>query len=553
MRAVLRWIAGTFLLIVVATRVSAQELRGTVRDSASGQPIAGAVLTLISSANATLGRNITNERGEFRLALAGVPAQSRLRVLRLGFRPVTIDLPSSGQSIVQREIRMQRIPQMLEPIAARATACPRRSDAGSAMALLEQVRAGLLTAIVGRDSNPAALTRTRYQRVIDMQDKITRFQVRFDSTDAAPVSFKAMRTGAAFVEQGFFIDSLGKQIFLAPDAETLVDDGFIAGYCFQIVRPGRDRPRQVGLGFFPPKEKAGRVDIEGTLWVDTAARELRDLHYTYSGLHRSIRRYDLGGDMSFVELRNGAVLIDRWNIRMISQRGESDEDVARGRVTVDREETGGALARARWPGGFDWEAPLGTLRAKTIRPSSDSSRQFRVRLANTQFETMTTAPGTLEFRHLVPGPYRLEIIDPLLLPIGATIPTALRFDAVRDSVHTATVALRTPQEYVADRCLGRTSVSTTFGTYVLARVVGPDGRPISGVRGTISVEQPDNTWLDATTRTDSAGFLQFCGRQAAIGKPVRVAAAAEGFAEAWREMIVRDTLTVVLVQLGFRR
>ncbi|MEP6495676.1 MAG: carboxypeptidase-like regulatory domain-containing protein, partial [bacterium] len=54
-------------LVVTATTARGQGLRGTVRDSTGGQPIPGAVIVLLDSAGATLGRNITDEHGQFRL------------------------------------------------------------------------------------------------------------------------------------------------------------------------------------------------------------------------------------------------------------------------------------------------------------------------------------------------------------------------------------------------------------------------------------------------------------------------------------------------------
>ena len=73
---------------VSAPAASAQELRGTVRDSASRQPISTVVLILSDSAGTPIVRNLTNERGEFRVQL---PAGARrLQLLRIGFRPRSV-------------------------------------------------------------------------------------------------------------------------------------------------------------------------------------------------------------------------------------------------------------------------------------------------------------------------------------------------------------------------------------------------------------------------------------------------------------------------------
>ena len=60
------------IALTISSRLATgQELRGTVRDSASRQGISGAVLMLLDSAGAVRGRNITNERGECRVVLSG--------------------------------------------------------------------------------------------------------------------------------------------------------------------------------------------------------------------------------------------------------------------------------------------------------------------------------------------------------------------------------------------------------------------------------------------------------------------------------------------------
>jgi hypothetical protein len=79
------------LALAPFSAVRAQEVRGTVTDSATGTPIAGAVLMLLDSAGAALGRNITNERGLYRLAAR--PEATHVNVVRIGFRPRVVSLP----------------------------------------------------------------------------------------------------------------------------------------------------------------------------------------------------------------------------------------------------------------------------------------------------------------------------------------------------------------------------------------------------------------------------------------------------------------------------
>jgi hypothetical protein len=130
-------------LFGLSQAASAQGLRGTVLDSASRRPIPGAVLLLLDSEGQQRARNITNERGEYRVALPF--DASRLRVLRLGFRPRDFSIPASTGGVVQLDVLLAAIPRLLEPVVTLANPlCPRRSDHEAAFALWQQARTGLL-------------------------------------------------------------------------------------------------------------------------------------------------------------------------------------------------------------------------------------------------------------------------------------------------------------------------------------------------------------------------------------------------------------------------
>lgn len=70
MRSRLRSLAALLLSLAAgANCMSAQELRGTVRDSASRLPVAGVVVMLVTASDGVVGRSITNQLGEFRVVL----------------------------------------------------------------------------------------------------------------------------------------------------------------------------------------------------------------------------------------------------------------------------------------------------------------------------------------------------------------------------------------------------------------------------------------------------------------------------------------------------
>src|SRR5690349_15997847 len=146
-------IAALLLLATAAIRaLPAQILRGTVRDSASNAPIPGAVLVLLDSSGASLGRNITNERGQYTIALH--PAMRRVQVLRIGFRPRTVRIPDAVDGVAQLDLALPVIPRLLESFSViDQPNCPRREGRPQAFALWEQARAALLAVVVARDAN----------------------------------------------------------------------------------------------------------------------------------------------------------------------------------------------------------------------------------------------------------------------------------------------------------------------------------------------------------------------------------------------------------------
>src|ERR1035438_10814569 len=201
--------------------------------------------------------------------------------------------------------------------------CPRRSDDAATFGLWEQARAGLLATVVAREANPAHLDRLVFERRFEgNSDRITSFSVDRRAAELADKSFNASFPADVFVKSGFATDSAGVQLLFGPDADVLLDEAFARAYSFRLATRARGRPTQVGLRFGPAQRQDGRVDIDGVLWVDTAARALTDIEFGYVGLPPVTARFSPGGRVSFRQMSNGIVLIDRWQLRGMVAREE---------------------------------------------------------------------------------------------------------------------------------------------------------------------------------------------------------------------------------------
>lgn len=500
-------------IISLSHAAGAQELRGTVTDSATRLPIPGAVLLLLDSAGATLARNITNQRGEYRIAAS--PRMRRMQVLRLGFRPRVVPLPRETGAVLQRDVHLVAIPTLLEAVRVTASArCARRPDRESAVSLLEQARAGLLTAVVAREANPASMTILGFQRTMfGISNEIERQSVRMRSSDRASTSFEAARSAMEFVRSGFARDSGGMRTYFGPDADVMLDEGFAAGYCFHISDPVLERTNQIGLAFVPADRRRGRVDLDGTLWIDTVARALRDIEFRFLGLPLGTEAARSGGRVSFWEMANGVVLIDRWFFRVPAATFDttfSGDDMRVTRSWYRASELGGEVATATWPDGHSYQAPLGILNARAVDRDGRPVTGVLVRLMDTDYVASPDSLGFFEIVNLLPGPYVAAVVLPELAPLGITLPTSFRFVAGRDSLVRGRMLVPRADEYARRDCSGD-SLTAEDVPWLVARVVTPDRKPVKSARWQLS---KDNgvAWQRVTeSRTTGAdGRMYYC-------------------------------------------
>lgn len=474
------------LASALAGNLPAQGFSGVIRDSLTQRPLAGAVVILNDASGTALARAVTDRQGVYHLQ--SDPTGARLRVLRLGFRPREFDLGEWGGR-APATVSLQGIPLLLETVRTVASAsCPRRADRPAALALLEQVRSGLLAAIVGRANNTGTMKRIRYERRLDPGGTLIRQNVVLDLA-SVDRPYSAARGAAGFVRDGFAEDSTN--LFFAPEAETLVDPDFAGGYCFHLMPPDPFRVHQVGLGFRPAKRRAGRVDIEGALWVDSTQRKLTDLVFRYVGLAPVLEDFAPGGRLSFTEMPNGVPLISSWSIRLASAHLDAGStpgsrvvrDRRGRRLRIEVDDTGGQLADAAWPDGTIWQAPLGTLRIRVAAATGEPAAGTAVRLLDSSYEAVTDSAGVAVIERVLPGRYTAAVVDTQLAVLGILLAAPAPVTAVRDSVTTADLVATTAEQYVARSC---SDAGVPAGTaFILGRAVLPDGRSATGAEWTI--------------------------------------------------------------------
>ena len=479
------------LICIVACVASApcahaqtSEVRGVVRDSASGKPVSGAVVLALDALGTTLNRTITGERGQYRLQR---PASTMLvRALRLGFRPKTERLPLILAALTTVDLTLATAPRALDAMEITAArGCPTRGDRADAYALLDQARAGLLATVVARERQPAQLRVLRFERYLDLDGvDVQRQFVRIDSSSNVTTSFNAVQSAIDFVDRGFRAGTVGQYTYFGPDADVLLDERFQRGYCFSLASADSARTSQMGLRFTAASHREGRVDIDGTLWIDTAARALHDIEFRYVGIEALAESFNAGGRVGFRTLPSGVPFIHQWMLRLVGAPDTIRTDLGHSSQVYAIREIGGELARAQWPDGQTWDGELSTLHITAANRTGQIAVGVALNLLGTGYRVTTDSNGRGTIDYVLPGPYSVVVEDPRLNDVNVQIPTNRTIIARRSSAALVRVIVPTAQEYMATVC-GR-ETPTPNEAWLLARVVADDGQPVAGAKWRVS-------------------------------------------------------------------
>ncbi len=546
------------LTSAITRALAAQVVTGTVSDSATRRPIAGAVVTLADSGGTPLGRNITNERGEYRVAYSG--SARSMRVVRIGFQPRELRLGDSAD--LQRPLDTTMAPFITTLAAVRViekSSCPRTNDRAAAFAFWDQARAGLLNAVVAREANPMSVHRLYFQSTLSAEnDSIRRFVVSEDSTRSAETSFSSVRSARDLVQRGFAGDTNVIGYMFGPDADVLLDDAFAEGYCFRLAEPSKTRPGQVGLAFAPATFKRGRVDIVGTLWIDTMTRALHDVEFGYVGMRDVAQRFHPGGTISFAESGNGATFIARWSLRLPGNAPDSVFTPAncpwsciRTRDHFYPTENGAEVSHAVWGDGRRWDARLGSVSMRMITPAGRPAVGTVVRLNDTPYQGTADSSGAMMIHDLLPGPYALRVRDSRVAELGFLIPVPLTFIAARDSVVRLTFSVPTAEDYAASQCRLNRHWATADSTYIFGRVLDRDNKPVARVRVTYALQSDKAgwSWSKETFTTGDDGTFQFCSAAFTPGRTLQVRASRPGYPNSDVAEKVMSNMTTVRIRI----
>jgi len=522
-------------IAVFVPAAAAQVVRGTVVDEASLRPVPGVVVVLLDSAGNRLTGVLADEDGRYAIRAAG-PGRYGLRVEQIGFRaavpsPVTL---RAGEAVELRLVT-RPVPVALGAVqVAASTPCVARATDGREVSdVWEEARKALYATDLAQRQELFNARVNRYVRTLDAR---TRRVIGYEAKEAAGVTRNPFvsESAARLSANGFVRQNESETIYFAPDAAVLLSDEFLNDHCFRL-RSGTDRRSGlIGLEFEPVRGR-DKADIAGTLWIDRASAELRDLEYSYrrlANLPTTVKSEDFGGRIEFQRMPTGAWIVERWIIRMpvVVDRGPnlqstdavipglSGPATERARLAAIREEGGEVLETTVSGSRRELAADRATMRGMVF----DSTRMApladaRVFLDGTQFSTQSSADGAFVLENVPPGTYGVAVMHPRFDSLGIRPPAETATLKVGE---TATLTLAGPSAatIIARDCpadergpgaaalRGRVHDAGGGGPVIDAEVVVSwKGRPGPNARGAVVAERT------LRTRTDSSGRYGVCG------------------------------------------
>ena len=512
-----------------------QVVRGVVVDDAAGRGLPGVVVVLLDSTGKRLAGVLADEEGRYAIRIAA-PGRYSVRAERIGYRadaptPVTLAV---GQTVELR-LATHPIPVVLSAVrvAERSPCVTGAADGREVSTVWEETRKALYVTDLTQEQELFSARISRYARTLDAR---TGRVTGYETTQSAAVTRNPFVSvpAAQLSANGYVRQGSTENTYFAPDAAVLLSDEFLRDHCFRLRQGEGRREGLIGLGFEPVRGR-NKPDITGTLWIDRATAELRDLEYAYKqvpNLPSTVKSEDFGGRVEFRRLPSGAWIVERWVIRMpvlvdagtFARRpanvvpGSPLEREEPLRLSAIHEEGGEVIETVARGVRREFATEVASVRGSVF----DSTRMLplqdaRVFLDGTQFSARSGVDGTFTIDQVPSGTYSVSVVHP-------------RFDSLNVRAPSATLTLIANQASVAQ--LAGPSASTILAHDCKAEDRGPGYAALRGrVRDGFSAgpaigAQVTVTWnrlvTAATnpvpvverrleTRTDSAGRYAFCG------------------------------------------
>ena len=506
-------------LLIVASRVAAGQLvHGTVSSAVGAGRVPGAVVLLLDSSLTTRARALTSDSGTFTIG-AGAAGRFHLKVMRIGFRPTesaTFDLRQDTTV----SLALTDIPVILPAVTTRdRNDCRLHPDTTAAglltFDLWDQARTAFLAAAITLEQQDYRFAKLLHSRLYDVRQHALR-DIGLHEIESRGTAPWASLPAEQLRRDGFATQDDSGVTFYAPDLDVLLSPYFTDEHCFRLAT--RAPPDSAWLGLdFEPAGRPRHVEIRGTIWLDSATKELRSLGFTFVNLPVSANDTLIGGHVEFARLATGAWILPRWSIRMPTPVRNGFVRSYSRTIFTSRERwrlntdfirvAGGDLRAVRRGSDRDsilWRGGTGTVRILALQADSGQAPASGVivRLAGSPYGGHTDVGGIVRFEQVLPGTYLFEASTPLHDALEATTERTT-VDVHAGELAEVSVTLKPLAKAAAEVCDVR---ALDRNTGVIAGHVSFGDEPVAKAK--VKLE-----WVggDPETETRSDGYFRFCG------------------------------------------
>ncbi len=393
----------------LAAPVCAQTIEGQVTDSLSSVPVGRGFIVLLDDSGRERIRTLTTAEGRYSVNAPGTGTY-RLRSERIGYRVwESADLELRAYRSYSLDPRINALPRQLASIIVTGeTECRERKGPDTAL-LWEEARKALTAASWSAEQELYVHRVHMFERDFNRsRESILRERISVQTVPSA-LPFIS-EDPAQLAARGYVVprDS-GGWTWWGPDANVLLDPNFHQTHCFWAVRDEDELAGMIGLAFEPIPDRE-LPEVEGTLWLDEAAGELRTLEFHFVNNPMGVSADHLGGWATFLPMPSGAWILDGWEL-VIPNVGPAGRRVSsrRRRIEGYRYSGGRVLEVFSLEGRQIYEVPhLVTLKGTAYDSIQGGPLAgAMVSVVNTDYVAETDSAGMFQMRALLDGRYRI--------------------------------------------------------------------------------------------------------------------------------------------------
>jgi len=293
-----------------------QNILVQVTEGESGQPIAGAFLSLLGSDGTPIRHALSNTEGRF-LFTTGDRGPYTVRAEMIGreTREMADLLLDPGESrTVTLRLPVRAIPLDGIEVQAEGRCRLRPEEATTTAQVWEEARKALAVQQWAESERVLEFGLLSFSRDLDPHDLTILSEQRRGSRRVSRNPIQSLAP-EVLAEDGFVQPAdEGQYDYFGPDARVLLSDTFLDTHCLKVTQ-SRDYPGSIGLSF-EPVNLGGPPDISGVFWLSTDDWRLQFLDYTYTWSPYGETGDRATGRVEFEALPSGAWIIRRWWIRM---------------------------------------------------------------------------------------------------------------------------------------------------------------------------------------------------------------------------------------------